>query len=155
MKALAEAVEYGFRDMALMDRDADLINVRALDSYAGFRTKLQTQLNAHAEKEAENVFAQNTPFDFEFNLTDTEGKPISLGDFPGKVVIVDVWGTWCPPCRMEIPHFVALQKKFADAGLVIVGLNSEGLPDPQKAVEHVQEFRKKEGMNYRCAWSMS
>ena len=102
-------------------------------------------------KEVDELFAQNEPFDFDFELTDTDGKPIALADFAGKVLIVDVWGTWCPPCRMEVPHFVALQKTFADAGLAIVGLNRENAPSPEQAVKLVQDFRKDNGMNYRCA----
>ena len=39
-----------------------------------------------------------------------------MADLKGKVAIIDVWGTWCPPCRMEIPHFVELQDKYKDAG---------------------------------------
>ena len=151
LKRLREAVEHGFNDFAQMDRDADLKTVRALDGYAAFRAKAEEILRAEREKEVAAIFGQNKPFDFDFELTDTDDKSIALADFPGKVVIVDVWGTWCPPCRMEVPHFVALQKKFADAGLVIVGLNSEGLPEKQQAVKKVRDFQKANDMNYRCA----
>ncbi len=151
LKRLREAVEHGFNDFAQMDRDEDLKTVRALEGYAAFRTKAEDILRAERDKQIAEIFAQNKPFDFEFELTDTDDKPIALADFAGKVVIVDVWGTWCPPCRMEVPHFVALQKKFADAGLVIVGLNSEGVPDRLQAIQKVQDFQKKNNMNYRCA----
>jgi len=106
---------------------------------------------AQLDQDVEDIFAQNDPFDFDFKLTDTDGKAIAMADFAGKVLIVDVWGTWCPPCLKEIPHFVALQRKFAEASLVIVGLNSERVPDQQQALKLVQDFREQNGMNYRCA----
>jgi len=60
----------------------------------------------------------------------------------GKVVIVDFWATWCPPCRQEIPGFVELQKTYGDKGLVVVGLS---LDDETEAVS---EFYKAQKLNY-------
>ncbi|HEV3344249.1 MAG TPA: redoxin domain-containing protein [Pirellulales bacterium] len=158
LQVLSEAIEFGYKDLAQMEADADLKSVRELPSYAEFKTKTEETLRKQAEEararlveDVEKLFAENEPFDFDFELTDTDGQPIKLADFAGKVLIVDVWGTWCPPCRMEIPHFVALQKKLEEAGLVIVGLNSERAPSQEQAAQMVQDFRKENGMNYRCA----
>ena len=57
-----------------------------------------------------------------FVLKDINGKIVSLSDFKGKVVIVDFWATWCPPCQAEIPHFQALYKENSQKGLVIIGV---------------------------------
>lgn len=155
---LSEAVEFGFNDLAKIDGEANLKSVRELAGYAEFKAKAEDELRAQAEadharlvEEVEGIFAENVPFDFNFALRDIDGKPIALADFEGKVVIVDVWGTWCPPCRREIPHFVALQEKFKQAGLEIVGLNSERAADQEQATELVRNFRQENGMNYRCA----
>ena len=158
MKSLEEALTLGYTNLAEMDIDKDLESVRVLPGYADFKTKAEEMIREQAElarmqleKEIDNLIADNKPFDFNFELTDTDAKPIAKADFTGKVLIVDVWGTWCPPCRMEIPHFVKLQKEYEEAGLVIVGLNQENAADQDAAVKLIQDFREQNGMNYRCA----
>ncbi len=57
-----------------------------------------------------------------WTLKDVNGKEVSSADFKDKVVVVDFWATWCGPCRVEIPGYVALQKKYGDK-LAIVGIS--------------------------------
>lgn len=57
-----------------------------------------------------------------FSFPGLNGGTVSLQDFKGKVVIVDVWATWCPPCRQEIPGFIKLYDQYKDKGLEIIGL---------------------------------
>jgi thiol-disulfide isomerase/thioredoxin len=57
-----------------------------------------------------------------FTLPDLDGNPVSLSDFEGDVVVIDLWATWCPPCKKEIPFLVSLYEEFKDQGLVIVGI---------------------------------
>jgi thiol-disulfide isomerase/thioredoxin len=98
-----------------------------------------------------HLLDENAPFSFNFDVVDVGGKRISKAALAGQVVIVDLWGTWCPPCRKEIPHFVALNKKFRDRGLAIVGLNNEQTADTAEAVAQVRKFCKSAGVDYPCA----
>jgi peroxiredoxin len=61
----------------------------------------------------------------DFTLSDLAGKPVSLADFRGKVVIVNFWATWCPPCRAEMPSMEQLYRELADEGLVMLAINIE------------------------------
>lgn len=62
-----------------------------------------------------------------FALPDIEGEIVRSSDarFSGRVVLVDVWGTWCDPCQRSVPFFVELQERYRDDGLEIVGIAFE------------------------------
>ena len=76
-----------------------------------------------------------------FTLTDLNGKLWTLKDLKGKVVVVNIWATWCPPCRKEMPDLEALYEQFASQGFVILGISDD---DPAK----VREFIQKQGTTY-------
>ncbi len=78
-----------------------------------------------------------------WKLQDLDGKTVQLSDFKGKVVVLDFWATWCPPCRAEIPDFIALQNQYRDKGLVVVGVSLD-----QGGPGVVSSFAKSQGMNY-------
>ena len=61
----------------------------------------------------------------DFTLTDLKGKPWTLQALHGKVVLVNFWATWCPPCRKEMPDLEALYRKFKGQGLVILAISDE------------------------------
>ncbi|MEV3857530.1 TlpA disulfide reductase family protein [Streptomyces sp. NPDC050095] len=74
---------------------------------------------------------------------DLEGKQLKLADYKGKVVVLNVWGSWCPPCRAEAPNFVKVDKAYADKDIQFLGINTrDGSTSPAK------EFEKDFGVTY-------
>jgi len=63
----------------------------------------------------------------DFTLKDLKGTEVNLKEFRGKVVLLNFWATWCPPCRKEIPSMVEIYKKYKDRGLEIIGVNLDKL----------------------------
>ncbi len=82
----------------------------------------------------------------DFTVTALDGKAIRLSALKGKVVILDFWATWCPPCKAEIPHFIELQNAYGPKGLEIIGLSVD-----QEGPEVVRAFVRENGVNYAMA----
>jgi thiol-disulfide isomerase/thioredoxin len=77
-----------------------------------------------------------------FTASDLDGRPVSTAALRGKVVIVNFWATWCPPCREEIPDLVALQAKYKDS-LQIIGVSQDS-----GSIDDVRRFTVEHRMNY-------
>jgi thiol-disulfide isomerase/thioredoxin len=78
-----------------------------------------------------------------------EGGTLKLSDLRGKVVIVDFWGTWCPPCRKQAPQLAELNKRYRDKGLAVIGMSLDDQKEDQKLVN---DFIKQAGINYQIAY---
>ena len=73
----------------------------------------------------------------DFSLSDINGKQVSFSEFKGKVIILDFFASWCPPCRQEVPDFVELQKTYGKDGLAVVGV---ALVNLQEAKDFAGQF---------------
>jgi len=80
-----------------------------------------------------------------FTVTDIEGRTISSESLRGKIVLVNFWATWCPPCRDEIPDLIRLQSKYRDRLIVL------GISEDEVGVEVVKAFAEAQHMNYPIA----
>lgn len=155
---LNRAVDGGFSNMEQIKADADLESVRSLPGYddqvvtwnAHF-AELQKKHEAELVEHAKEQLAKGESFAFDFDLVDINGKPLKKSDFAGRVCVVDIWGTWCPPCRQEIPSFVKLHDKYSQYGFQMVGLNQERGPSEEANIKTVKEFVANNSVNYPCA----
>ena len=73
---------------------------------------------------------------------------ISLSDYRGKVVLLDFWATWCPPCRKGIPDLVELKEKYGEKGVEIIGISLDGITRGGATKDEVIPFIKEYGINY-------
>ena len=79
----------------------------------------------------------------DFELKSLDGKNVKLSDYRGKAVLLNFWATWCAPCKIEMPWFVELNKKYQAQGLVVVGVAMDDSGEGE-----IAKFAKEEGVNY-------
>ncbi|MEN8154639.1 MAG: TlpA disulfide reductase family protein [Acidobacteriota bacterium] len=89
-----------------------------------------------------NIYPLSGPA-IDFNAVDIDGKNIKLSEFKGKVVILDFWATWCPPCLKEIPNLKKIYTKFKDDDFEIISIALE-----RKPREHALKFVADKKMNW-------
>jgi thiol-disulfide isomerase/thioredoxin len=82
-------------------------------------------------------------------LKDLDGKSFKLSDYSGKVVVVNLWATWCGPCRVEIPELIKLSDDYKARGVELIGLTNE---DPVGDAALVKDFVAKQNITYRIGW---
>ncbi|MBN1999611.1 TlpA family protein disulfide reductase [candidate division KSB1 bacterium] len=97
---------------------------------------------SEAKKES-TATAGSVPKAYRFNLVTLDGKSVTLDDYQGKALILDIWDTWCPPCKKEIPDFIKLYSEYNSKGLEILGV-AVG----RDGIEAVRSFVKQNGVNY-------
>jgi glutathione peroxidase-family protein len=83
-------------------------------------------------------------------MKSANGDPIKISNYAGKVVLVNLWATWCGPCRNETPELVKLYKEYQDRGFEIVGLSTE---DPVASEQSVQQFVREYNVDYHVGWA--
>ncbi|MEO7538792.1 MAG: TlpA disulfide reductase family protein, partial [Pyrinomonadaceae bacterium] len=84
-----------------------------------------------------------------FELID--GTTKKLADYKGKVIMMNVWGIWCGPCRAEMPHLVEMQEKYREKGFEIIGLNIGDQGGNPEKIEEIQKFSDQMKLNYTLA----
>ena len=72
--------------------------------------------------------ANPQPANLNFVLKDADGKDFSLAAQKGKVILLDFWATWCPPCKVEIPWFVEFQRTYGPKGFIVIGVSVDDPP---------------------------
>lgn len=76
-------------------------------------------------------------------LRDINGRSLSLSDYKGKVVLLNFWATWCPPCRAEVPELIRWQKTYRGRGLQVIGVTY-----PPQTLKEVRRFVRRAKVNY-------
>jgi thiol-disulfide isomerase/thioredoxin len=147
LTALGQALDTGFDDFDHIGKDTDLDPIRNEARFAQLIERKRSALAEETRRAAAESLSEGALFAYDFTITTLDGQRLSLADLRGKVVIVDYWGTWCPPCRAEIPHFVQLKQELGDR-LAIVGMTWEHGQGGAETLAKVRQFAQQNGITY-------
>jgi thiol-disulfide isomerase/thioredoxin len=98
---------------------------------------------AGSRQQAPSV-ASDRRLNMNLSMTSLEGGPVTLQQIEGEALLVNLWATWCGPCRVEVPDLVQLQNEFGDAGLNVVGVSLDSPGHEGQVRRFAEEF----GINY-------
>lgn len=118
-----------------------LLSIVALLLLSGCGEQAATPGGTTSSPSSPSVAATNVVKRSDFSLPDLDGTIRHMHEWDGKVVMLNFWAPWCPPCKKEIPDFMALQDNYADQGFVVVGVTVD-------THENAELFADSVGINY-------
>ncbi len=139
LKHLELSMKYGYLEFDRMKADKDLDGIKSEKKFSELIAKYQKIALEKLQKD----FAK-----FKLERKDLNGKTIKKDAYLGKVLMINLWGTWCPPCRAEIPHFIEAQKKYGEKGFQIIGINYEKTDNLVQATSLTKRFAEQNKINY-------
>jgi len=107
-------------------------------------------VNANGEAEKANDYPPAPTGILQNEIKDLEGNTFKIEDKKGKVVLLNLWATWCGPCREEMPELIALEEKYKDKNFEVIGLNTD-----DESAEEIKAFAEKMKLNYQLAYADS
>ncbi|SOC21663.1 peroxiredoxin [Ureibacillus xyleni] len=134
---------YAFYDSLMKEKasDSTIENANQTEDVAsGIGQPLEPAKNTNDNSKKTGIIeSSHSSLDVEFapdfTLSDMNGTHINLSDLRGKIVILNFWATWCPPCRAEMPHMQNFYEKNKDNGVEIIAVNLTALDEGKQAVE--------------------
>jgi len=145
--ALNTAFEIGYTEFESVVNDPLLANL----DQTQLRDVVEVRQTAYREKVKQwsrRQLAGFNSFKVDFDVANLNGGRISSDDTVGKVTVVDLWATWCAPCRDGIPHFVQLEENFGGKKVEVIGISMDDTEDPASVVDTVKSFAIDTGINY-------
>lgn len=135
VESIHKMIELGFKSLADFEEEP-FIKVKDTEAFA----EIEKAIN-------ENIGLNKPAKDF--TLTDVFGEEFTLSKLNGKVVLIDFWATWCPPCRAEIPHLVEYYNELQKQGFEILGVSL----DPENKLDDVKKFMNDQKMAWPVFYS--
>lgn len=147
-RCLDEAFDLGFVDFEEVRRDEHLAGLGDQTRLKKVTRDAEDAYVTKVEAWSRQALKEFKPFPFQLNVSGLNQGRLELEDFPGKVLVVDLWATWCPPCREALPHFVELADEFEGEGVQVIGVSMDNPEDPTSAREAVKEVKNEQKLNF-------
>ena len=149
--ALREAVEMGFGELDLLDEWAWVSEVMDAEEVADLKVELGERYEEVVDQWARQSMAEFRRRAFSLDVAGLDGRRIRQGDFTGHVLVVDLWATWCAPCKKGIPHYMALQEEMESEGVQVLGVSMDRPEQPESTRDAVAAFAEATEFNYPIA----
>lgn len=117
---------------------------------------VQPSLNPEPEPQPPSIIAAPSALLFlpgslrERQIETLDSGSFRFADFHGKVVVINLWASWCGPCRREVPEYEKVRKAYAGRDVEFIGLTTE---DPRTAADRVKKFLRDIGFSFRIGWA--
>jgi thiol-disulfide isomerase/thioredoxin len=150
MEALRRALEWGLVDFEEVLEDELLQGLSNHEAIAALIKNTRTNYENRMRAGIGNAIQTFRGFPFRFSCNSLTNARVTESHFQGKWLVVDLWGTWCVPCRAEVPHLKRLHREFASHGWEIVGIAIEQGATEAENRKLVQEFVDQQAIPYAC-----
>ena len=150
-QAIETAIKCGHADYRKLGEEVWFQNLVDAETAKGWMAKFDVSYANAVDLWSRQVVREFQGANFEFSLDDIEGSTVSKTDYAGKILIVDLWATWCPPCCKGVPDFIELQKNYKRDGVAVLGISMDAPDDPSNILEAVCDFVEEKNINYDIA----
>jgi thiol-disulfide isomerase/thioredoxin len=134
------------------DTSRDAATKQAQPSPSAPKITITSQPGARPQQPQQAASDKLSPSVLNAELLALDGGKFSLADYKDKTLVLDLWATWCGPCRKEVPHLVEIQKEYESKGVEVVGLTLE---NPTTDEQKVRDFAKEFSINYKVGWAQA
>ncbi len=148
--AMTEANQWGFAGYDKLVSSPLLERVQEKEQFVahveGLHQQYRKSLKAWSAKEIRDF----QPFRFACHLEDVTGGTVSTNDFDGHILVIDLWATWCPPCRETLPNFQQLGREYHKSGVRVLGISMDSPDDPASSINTVKAFLNENNFDFAC-----
>lgn len=148
LSAIRTALDWGFTDF---EEALDDFQAAGEPGRQAIREALESRQREYAARISpgiRNAIATFRPWEFSFSLPSLGGGQVNKTHYSGKLTVVDVWGTWCAPCRASLPHLKRLHREFAPRGVRVVGIAMEPGDSVDEVRTNLKAFATRNGIPY-------
>lgn len=148
--ALKVSFEAGFSEVAKAKSDFNYEFLAATDI---IRTTIESAVDsmvASEIKKARKLMLEFNSFAYNIDVDGLESGRLTSAQFAGKPMVVDLWATWCPPCRKSTPHFVRLREEYKKSDLTVLAISLDDMDNPLGTRETVKAAAEEHHFNYPC-----
>ncbi len=149
-QSIESAIKCGYGDYRELAGKAWFNAVVDADTARNWMAKFDVSYANAIDQWSQQVVREFQGASFEFLLGDIDGSTLTKSNYNGKILVVDLWATWCPPCRKGIPDFIKLQDDHKN-GVAVLGISMDAPESPSQTLDTVSNFAQAQGINYDIA----